>query len=139
MAVKAHSLKNYQVEITSGLHTLISDEPPEIGGDDAGMGPFDLFLAGLVSCTIITLHMYAQRKNWPLEQVEMEADIRSVEASADGVKKRSSVIDTQVIFHGALTEDQLRRLGEISERCPVHRTLSGDIRITTTVVNPQSR
>ncbi len=138
MAITARSLKNYQVEITSGMHTLVSDEPPAMGGDDAGMSPFDLFLAGLVSCTIITLHMYAQRKNWPLESVEMEADIRSVESTADGVKKRSSVIDTQVIFNGALTEEQLRRLGEISERCPVHRTLSGDIKIITTVVNPQS-
>lgn len=141
MAVRARSLQNYQVEITTGAsgHQFISDEPEALGGDDAGPSPFDLLLAGLASCTVITLHMYARRKNWPLESVEFEADIRSVDTVISGVKTRSSVIDTKVFFHGPLTEEQLRRLGEISERCPVHRTLSGDIKIATTVINAQAQ
>src|SRR5574338_1616845 len=103
MSITARSLKNYQVEITTGsLHTFISDEPPAMGGDDAGPSPFDLLLAGLASCTIITLHMYARRKNWPLERVDMQASLRAVETTVDGVRLRSSVIDTRLSFHGPL-------------------------------------
>lgn len=138
MIVKARSLKNLQVEITAGEHLFISDEPPAMGGDDAGPSPFGLLLASLASCTVITLHMYARRKNWLLESVEMEASIRTSEVFEAGEKTRSSVIETRVYFHGPLTEEQIQRLGEISSRCPVHRALTGDIQIHTTVTNAQT-
>ena len=135
MSITAHSLHNYQVAITAGNHQFVSDEPPGIG-DDAGPEPFNLLLASLVSCTIITLQMYARRKNWPLEQVEMAADIRSVEVIDDtGQKSRSSVIETRLTFHGPLTREQLMRLEEIAARCPVHRTLLGNSEILTAVSN----
>lgn len=132
--ISAHSRSKYQVDIQAGNHHFISDEPAGIG-DDAGPSPFDLLLSGLASCTIITLHMYANRKNWPLEKVDMEASIRSVETQTDGNKTRNSVIDTQLTFHGPLTTEQLVRLGEIASRCPVHRTLKGEIQILTRVIN----
>ena len=134
MSVTARSLTNYQVEIRAGSHTFISDEPVGIG-DDAGPGPFDLLLGALASCTIITLHMYARRKSWPLERVEMSLDMRSIENVIDGDKVRSSMIDTRLTFHGPLTPEQTKRLEEIAERCPIHRTLRGEIGISTTVSN----
>jgi putative redox protein len=130
----AQSRSKYQVDIQAGNHRFVSDEPAGIG-DDAGPSPFDLVLSGLVSCTIITLHMYANRKNWPLERVGMEASIRSMENQTGDGKTRSSVIDTQLTFHGPLTTEQIIRLGEIASRCPVHRTLKGEIQIQTRVAN----
>jgi putative redox protein len=131
MTVTARSIKNYQVEISSGRHRFLSDEPIGIG-DDTGPDPFDLLLGGLASCTVITLLMYAKRKNWPLEQVEISLDMRAVETvGEDGIKKRSSIIDTRLKLHGPLTTEQTSRLMDIASRCPVHRTLSGDIEITT--------
>ena len=81
MTITARSLKNYQVQIEAGNHTFISDEPFDIGGEDTGPNPFDLLLAGLGSCVVITLHMYARRKKWPLESVEIDLDMYTVPAS----------------------------------------------------------
>jgi putative redox protein len=136
--VSARSLTNYQVDVQAGNHHFISDEPAGIG-DDAGPSPFDLLLSGLASCTIITLNMYARRKNWPLEQVEMDLSMRSVETQTEGGKTRNSVIDTTLTLHGPLTVEQLTRLGEIASRCPVHRTLKGEIEILTKVSNLETQ
>lgn len=132
--ITAQSRSKYQVDIQAGNHRFISDEPVGIG-DDAGPSPFDLLLSGLASCTIITLHMYANRKNWPLERVDMEASIGSMENRTGDGKTRSIIIDTQLTFHGPLTTEQTVRLGEIASRCPVHRTLKGEIQIQTRVAN----
>lgn len=135
MTVTAHTMQGYQVEIKAGRHTLVSDEPQPIG-DDAGPGPFELVLAGLVSCTVITLQMYARRKNWPLERVDMRADIRSVEERLEnGSKTRRSIIDTHITFHGPLSHEQMERLEEIASHCPVHRALKGSIEINSKVSN----
>lgn len=137
MAITARSVKGYQVEIDAGNHTFISDEPLGLG-EDAGPCPFDLLLASLASCTVITLNMYARRKNWPLEGVEVSMDIRSSEIQApDGGKARSSIIDSRLTFRGPLSVEQIQRLEEIAHRCPVHRTLKGDIKILQTVSNLQ--
>lgn len=136
MTISAHSLTNYQVEINTGTHTLISDEPIGIG-DDAGPSPFELLLGSLGSCIVITVEMYARRKNWPLERVDIELGIRSEEyLDSEGVKKRRSTIDTHLQFHGPLSIDQVKRLEEISTRCPVHRALTGEITITHEYSNP---
>lgn len=133
MTITARSLKNYQVEIDTGSHQFISDEPEGIG-DGAGPSPFDLLLSGLASCTIITLQMYARRKNWPLEKVEAALNFRSAEQrDDDGNKQRSSHIHIKMTFFGPLTSEQIRRLEDISTRCPVHLTLLGDIKITHSV------
>lgn len=135
MAIIARSLKNYQVEIDAGSHRFVSDEPAGVG-DDAGPSPFDLLLSGLASCTIITLQMYARRKEWPLEKVEAEFEMRSAEIrDVDNIKRRSSHIYSRFTFYGPLTTEQIRRLEDISSRCPVHLTLLGDIKITHSVTN----
>lgn len=133
MAVIARSLKNYQVEITAGNHTFRSDEPLGVG-DDTGPDPFNLVLSGLASCTIITVQMYAQRKKWPLEGMTAQVGMRSEEIIApDGNKTRTSIIEMRLHFTGPLTVEQHKRLEEIADRCPVHRMLTGQISITSTV------
>jgi putative redox protein len=138
MGITARSLTNYQVEITADQFNFIVDEPEGIG-DGAGPQPFNMLLSALASCTIITLQMYARRKNWPLEKVELSMNIRSQEVPLpEGGKSRSSLIETELVLHGPLTPEQLKRLEEISTRCPVHRALTGDIEVQSTVRSPAS-
>lgn len=139
MAITARSLQNYQVEINAGNHVFIADEPLGIG-DDAGPGPFQLLLSALASCTIITVQMYAQRKEWPLESVEGTFDINSEQVvDEQGNKLRNSEFIYSLTFHGPLSEDQIKRLGEIAEHCPVHRALAGKVQFVSRITNMQER
>jgi len=140
MTVTARSLKNYQVQIETEGHQFISDEPSSAGGDDLGPNPFDLVLAGLGSCVVITLHMYARRKNWPLESVEVKLSIQSVPSeqcsdcrSAPG--QPVTIIEKDITFHGDLSPQQIERLSQIADRCPVQKALSNEIKIRSLVTN----
>jgi putative redox protein len=130
MTITAHSLKNYQVEIRAGNHIFLSDEPTGIG-DDKGPGPFDLLLSSLASCTIITLQMYARRKDWPLELVEAEVFILEDQSIPNCLNETCHQIAINLKLHGPLSAEQIVRLEEIASRCPVHRFLKGDIQILT--------
>jgi putative redox protein len=131
MSITAKSARNYQVNLTSENHQFIVDEPAGIG-DDAGPCPFDLLLGALASCMIITVQMYARRKNWQLESVQMSSAIETKEELlSDGSKKRSSVITNQISFLGNLDAVQVKRLTEIAGHCPIHRALGGDFTIYT--------
>jgi putative redox protein len=139
MLVTARSADNLQVEITAGNHTWIADEPIGVG-DDAGPDPYGLLLGALASCTVITLHMYARRKGWPLERVDMDLSIVKMYARDCPQCQRQfpadtmiDVIDRKMRFSGPLSAEQIGRLTEIADRCPVHRTLSGEIVIRTEV------
>lgn len=127
MSITASSLKNYQVQINAGNHAFVSDEPVGIG-DDAGPSPFDLLLSSLASCTIITMHMYAKRKNWPLERVEMRLSLAGAEPPV-GSQDKTTIIISDLVMHGDLTPEQVQRLEEIAHRCPVHKVLRGEIQI----------
>jgi putative redox protein len=113
----------HQQRVAAGVHVLVSDEPVADGGDGAGPTPFELVLAGLGSCTSITMRMYAKRKGWDLKRVTVALDGTR---DADGWQ-----VQRRIAMEGALDEDQRRLLLGIAERCPVHRALTGTVRITT--------
>ena len=113
----------FQQTIEIGPHRLIGDEPTESGGDDAGLSPHEFLLAALGTCTSMTLKLYADRKGWPLHKVE----VRVTGEKRDGVH----VMQRTITLEGELDAEQRARLKEIAEKCPVHQTLTGQIRIET--------
>lgn len=117
----------YTCDITAGTHALIADEPVSLGGKNLGVTPYELLKAALASCTSITLRMYAERKKWPLENV-----IVTIRHSRDGNKE--SVFERDVQLVGELDDSQRRRLLDIAERCPVHKTLSHGATILSKLV-----
>ncbi|MBS3821837.1 MAG: OsmC family protein, partial [Phycisphaerae bacterium] len=128
----------YTQAIRAGEHVWVSDEPQSIGGGDRGPTPYDLLLSALGSCTAITLRMYADRKQWPLEHVEITLRHERVHADdCDGCEDRNGKIERiqrQVCPVGPLDDDQRQRLLEIADKCPVHRTLTSDIHVATSLM-----
>jgi len=101
-----------------------SDEPSGMGGEGNGFGPFELLAAALATCTVATLRMYANRKQWPLRRLEVEVVYHRAgedNLPADGPDRITRLIRTNDL----ITSEQLTRLGEISQRCPVARALAG--------------
>jgi putative redox protein len=138
MSVTVRSVKNYQVDIRARHHQFVADEPAGVG-DDTGPSPYELLLGALGACTVITIQMYARRKQWPLTGVEVMLDTYKIHARdcEDCVTKgdaRVDVIECRLAFSGDLTPEQVARLTEIAQRCPVHRTLKGEVKIRTSVV-----
>jgi len=138
MNVIARHKENLQVEITAGAHQFLADEPMGFG-DDAGPNPYELLLSALGSCKVITVQMYARRKNWQLEGVQVSLNIdkvyaRDCEDCESNPNAKVDIIKCQISFQGDLTPEQLQRLTEISERCPVHRTLTSETKIHTQLV-----
>lgn len=125
---------NLTQSIRAGRHLLTADEPLGVG-DDLGPTPYDLLLAALGTCTSMTLRMYAERKGWPLERVAVRLSHERSHADdcADPETTPCIVdhIDRSLTLDGPLTDEQRTALLGIAERCPVHRTLTGEIRVTT--------
>lgn len=123
----------YRTRVDVRGHVFAADEPPALGGTDLGPTPFDLLCAALASCTTITLRMYADRKEWPLEEVSARvAHSRDKEGASP---PRGEVVDlytVELTLTGDLSDEQRARLVEIAGRCPVHRTLvrSATVRVT---------
>ncbi|MGE5546268.1 MAG: OsmC family protein [Solirubrobacterales bacterium] len=134
---ETHEGRYVQAAVAGG-HTLRVDEPQAAGGNDAGPTPYDLLLAALGSCTSMTLRMYAERKGWNLRHVEVRLRQGRIHAEdcAECETKTGTVhlIVRDIVLEGDLDEERRRRLLEIAERCPVHRTLTGEIRIVTGLV-----
>lgn len=126
--VSVESVQNVQVRVEAADHSWIADEPPDVG-DGAGPGPYDLLLGALGSCMTMTLLMYARRKEWPLERVEVEIQHDRIHADdAANVEKPGGMVEhfsIELVLHGELDNDQVERLSNISTRCPVRKTLAG--------------
>lgn len=126
----------FQQHVTLGPgHALVADEPASAGGEDTGPGPYELLLASLGSCKSMTVAMYARRKQWPLEEVVVRLRHDRIHAqdcaeceTAGGLVDQ---LECEVELVGPLDATQRQRLLEIADRCPVHRTLTSEVRITT--------
>jgi putative redox protein len=112
---------NFQVLIDDGKHTWLADEPESAGGGDRGPTPVTMLLSSLGACTSITLKMYAQRKDWPLDGVRVEL---SMETGAEGTS-----IDRKIVLEGDLSDEQRERLLQIANACPVHKILTHSVTI----------
>lgn len=138
MNVHARSVDNLKVEIVSGSHTYLADEPATDGGEDAGPDPYSLLLGALAACKIMTVKLYARRKGWPLDGVEVILDYRKIHAKdcEECAGEGDALVDfikCEISFQGGLNEEQRLRLKDISERCPVHRTLISEVAIGTSL------
>lgn len=111
----------YTHEIEIRQHRLAADEPTEHGGDDLGPSPQELLAASLASCTAITLEMYARRKEWDVGRAEVEVSYSTAE------RVGLTQFDLLIRLPPELNENQRERLREIAARCPVHRTLAGEV------------
>ncbi len=102
-------------------HELTLDEPTELGGTDAGPAPLELLAASLAGCVAVTIEMYAARKGWDLGRVEIGCDFTAPE--------RGCPTKFELVYRlsDALTEEQVERLTAIASKCPVHRTLEGEV------------
>jgi len=124
----------YKTTIQIQDHQLVADEPKPMGKDE-GPSPYDLLLAALGACVSMTLRMYADRKGWNLEEVHVQLDQSRVYAEdcedCESHNGYVHVIEKKVKFIGELTEEQIQRLLVISDKCPVQKTLTNEIKILT--------
>jgi putative redox protein len=123
----------YHTDITVGRHTFAADEPLSVGGGDTGPTPYDYLLGALGACTAMTIHMYAARKKWPLDDVIVRlrgarsyaADCENCEAQPVGIRR----VERQIELRGSLTDEQRQRLLAIADRCPVKQTFERGLQI----------
>jgi uncharacterized OsmC-like protein len=120
-------------EVVAGRHRLRADEPTAAGGTDTGPSPYELLLAALGTWTSITVALYARRKEWPLKDVTVRLQHSRIHASdcADCDTKEGMLdrIGREISLSGPLTDEQRNKLLEIANKCPVHRTLTSEIKI----------
>jgi uncharacterized OsmC-like protein/pimeloyl-ACP methyl ester carboxylesterase len=125
----------FQQAVTVGPHQLLADEPAAAGGNDSGLAPYDFLLAGLGACTSMTMRLYADRKSLPLERTTVTLRHSKIHAEdCAECETRAGMLDQierVIAMEGPLDAEQRKKLLEIADKCPVHRTLTSEIRILT--------
>jgi putative redox protein len=138
VVVQETRASKFQQTVTVGPHHMIADEPVAAGGEDTGPGPYDFVLAGLGACTSMTMRMYADRKSLPLNRITVTLKHSKIHASdCEECETREGMLDQierNIAIEGNLDAEQRKRLMEIADKCPVHRTLTSEIRIVTKAV-----
>lgn len=127
----------FRTDVRTGRHALTADEPRSVGGGDAGPTPYDLLSAGLAACTSMTLQMYARHKKLPLQTATVRVVHDKIHAEdCRDCESRDGKIDEfrrRIVLEGDLTHAERERMLEIADRCPVHRTLHGEIKIRSSL------
>ncbi len=128
--------EKYTTQILASGHHLTADEPESVGGHNYGPSPYDLLSAALGACTAMTMKMYAKRKEWDLQEAYVhlrhgKIHAEDCEACAEGTAGKIDRFERMVELHGNLDADQRKRLLEIADRCPVHRTLHESVDVVT--------
>ncbi len=135
VAVRLNQADAFTSEVKAGKHYLVADEPESVGGYDFGPSPYELVSSGLGACTVMTLHMYARRKKWNLQEVVCHVNHhKNYEETLNATDEKPQKIDVfnrEITLVGNLDDAQKERLLEIADRCPVHRTLHGKVKIET--------
>ena len=131
--------EGFTTEIRAGQHVFRADEPEDVGGNDFGPTPYDLVLSGLGACTAMTLRMYADRKKWKLDEVDVYLD-HSKEYAEDcehpeEKQSKIDVMERKIVLKGDLDEKQRQRLLAIANKCPVHKTLHEKVEVKTSLLN----
>ena len=123
--------------VSTASHYWLADEPVKVGGKNAGPDPYDHLLAGLGACTSMTLRMYAQRKNLPIEHIKVElTHTRNYIDDCDNCEQQNGIeaIVRNISFIGDFTEQQTERFLEIADKCPVHKTLHSNVTVVSKLV-----
>ncbi len=127
----------YVQTISMGRHTIISDEPEDVGGNDLGGTPYDLLLASLGACSSMTMRMYAEHKKLPVDHIEITLRHEKISAEhCQGCKSRNGWVDRieRIIkIRGKLSQEQRKRMLRIADKCPVHRSLCGEVQIISSL------
>jgi putative redox protein len=121
MRASARQLEKFRHDVKIRTHQLTADEPIDEGGDDDGPSPQELLAASLASCTAITMEMYAKRKGWDVAGLAVDVEYSPAER---GCPTRFELV---MKLPAHLSEDQVEKLQVIAAKCPVHRTLEGEV------------
>ncbi len=132
--ITAEMSENTRVEVTNGRHSWKADEPLEKEGEDTGPTPYELLLASLAACTLITLQLYARHKGITLGRVSARYEHQKQDdLDESGRKKVVDVLTSDVKIEGEFSEAQRERLAQIVSRCPVHKTIENGSRVVDRV------
>lgn len=138
VAASLNDEDKFTTHLKLGDHTAIADEPTSFGGNNFGPTPYEYISAGLASCTAMTIQMYAKRKKWKIENITVHIDYSKDHAvDCEACEDKSAKIDTftrKIKFDGNLSAEQKKRLLEIADKCPVHKTLITETQILTEIV-----
>ncbi len=139
VAASLDAQDGFTTQMKVGNHYIIADEPESFGGNDFGPSPYELISAGLSACTVMTIQMYAKRKDWTVDNVEVHTSYSKTHAEdCQNCEDDNAKIDTfhrEIKFSGDLNATQKARLLEIADRCPVHRTLHDETQVITSMVD----
>ena len=129
--------EGFTTQIKAGNHNLVADEPPKVGGSDLGPTPYELVSAGLAACTSMTIQMYARRKKWEIDNVETHVSYSKKHSedceNCETSDSRIDIFEREIALKGDLDEKKIKRLLEIADKCPVHKTLSTTGTINTKI------